>query len=143
MRLQAVLGDITELNVDAIVNSCNNQMHLGYSEISKSIQEITEGRIQQALLHDPNLELPVPLGTVCVTKGDVLPCRWIFHLATHRSWEEMSRDAHLEEGDQEFWEIVQELVLDAIRAGLQNLIIKSEEFQLKSLAIPLIGSGSL
>ena len=59
MRLQAVLGDITELDVDAIVNSCNNQMHLGYSEISKSIQEITEGRIQQALLHDPNLELPV------------------------------------------------------------------------------------
>lgn len=97
MRLQAVLGDITELDVDVIVNSCNNQMHLGYSEISRSIQEITEGRIQQALLHDPNLELPVPLGTVCVTKGDLLPCRWIFHLATHRSWEEMSQDAHLEE----------------------------------------------
>ncbi len=143
MRLQAVLGDITELNVDAIVNSCNNQMHLGYSEISKSIQEITEGRIQQALLHDPNLELPVPLGTVCVTKGDLLPCRWIFHLATHRSWEEMSRDAHLEEGDQEFWEIVQELVIDAIRAGLNNLIITCEEFEAKSIAIPLIGSGSL
>ncbi len=87
----------------------------------RSIQEITEGRIQQALLHDPNLELPVPLGTVCVTKGDLLPCRWIFHLATHRSWEEMSRDAHLEEGDQEFWEIVQELVLDAIRAGTSQL----------------------
>ena len=143
MRLQAVLGDITELDVDAIVNSCNNQMHLGYSEISKSIQEITEGRIQQALLHDPNLELPVPLGTVCVTKGDLLPCRWIFHLATHRSWEEMSRDAHLEEGDQEFWEIVQELVIDAIRAGLNNLIITCEEFKAKSIAIPLIGSGSL
>ncbi|MBT7203838.1 MAG: hypothetical protein HN867_10165, partial [Deltaproteobacteria bacterium] len=143
MRLQAILGDITELNVDAIVNSCNNQMHLGYSEVSKCIQEITEGRIQQALLHDPNLELPVPLGTVCVTKGDLLPCRWIFHLATHRSWEEMSRDAHLEEGDQEFWEIVQELVLDAIRVGLNNLITTSEEIQAKSLALPLIGSGSL
>ncbi|MFZ8919392.1 MAG: macro domain-containing protein, partial [bacterium] len=104
---------------------------------------ITEGRIQQALLHDPNLELPVPLGTVCVTKGDLLPCRWIFHLATHRSWEEMSRDAHLEEGDQEFWEIVQELVIDAIRAGLNNLIITCEEFEAKSIAIPLIGSGSL
>ena len=143
MRLQAVLGDITELSVDAIVNSCSDQMHLGYSEISKCIQEITEGRIQQALLHDPKFELPVPLGTVCVTKGDLLPCRWIFHLATHRSWEEMSRDAHLEEGDQEFWEIVQELVLDAIRAGLNNLIITSEEFQTKSIALPLIGSGSL
>ncbi len=143
MRLQAVLGDITELSVDAIVNSCNNQMHLGYSEISKCIQEITEGRIQQALLHDPNLELPVPLGTICVTKGDLLPCRWIFHLATHRSWEEMSRDAHLDKGDQEFWEIVQELILDAIRAGLGNLLITSEELKAKSIALPLIGSGSL
>ena len=64
-------------------------------------------------------------------------------MATHRSWEEMSRDAHLEEGDQEFWEIVQELVLDAIRAGLNNLIITAEELQVKSIAIPLIGSGSL
>ena len=55
----------------------------------------------------------------------------------------MSRDAHLEEGDQEFWDIVQELVLDAIRAGLNNLIITAEELKAKSIAIPLIGSGSL
>ena len=34
-------------------------------------------------------------------------------------------------------------MLDAIRAGLNNLIITAEELKAKSIAIPLIGSGSL
>ena len=93
-------------------------------------------------MHDPNLELPVPLGTVCVTKGDLLPCRWIFHLATHRSWEEMSQDAHLE-GEIRILGNRTRTCLDAIRAGLNNLITTAEELQVKSIAIPLIGSGSL
>ena len=97
MRLQAVLGDITELNVDVIVNSCNNQMHLGYSEISRSIQEITEGRIQQALLHDPNLRTSSTAGDCLRNERRFVTLSMDLSFGNASVREEMSRDAHLEE----------------------------------------------
>ena len=52
MKIEAVLGDITQIKSDAIVNSCNTKMRLGGKHsVSGAINRITRGRVQKAFAH--------------------------------------------------------------------------------------------
>jgi O-acetyl-ADP-ribose deacetylase (regulator of RNase III) len=128
--VEAIDADITALKVDAIVNSANTEMRLGGSRsIAGTIARKTKGKVQRDLDNDRKYPKPVQLGQIAVTKGFDLPCKFIFHLATHGGWTQgTEKDAEL---------------LKAISDGIVNSIKKAEELSLHTLAIPLIATGSL
>ena len=134
VKLKALDGDITDLKVDAIVNSVNTDMHLGgETSIAGTILRKTRWRVQDELNDPIKYPKPVPLGEIVVTKSFGLPCRYIFHLATHGSMAEMVRN----DMDPDT------LLLKSISDGIMHCIIEAENRELATLAVPLIATGSL
>jgi O-acetyl-ADP-ribose deacetylase (regulator of RNase III) len=116
-RICLLQGDITTLDVDAIVNSANNDLILG-SGVSGAIRRIGGPGIQEEC-HQIGT---IPLGEAAVTAAGNLPCRWIIHAAV----------------------IPLGLWADAkwVRSGVRNALKKAAERGAKSVAFPAIGTGA-
>ena len=142
--IKAVQGDITDIETDAMVNSANTAMVLGGTRsVASRINELTEGRLESILSNDDKYPKPVPLGEVCVTESDELPCSFVFHLSTHGNLEEMVNAANELGYEEELPDRLQIVLLDSIKLGVENLLRECEEHCLERMTIPLIGSGSL
>ncbi len=142
--IKAVQGDITGIETDAMVNSVNTAMVMGgKSSVASRINELTEGRLESILSNDDKYPKPVPLGGVCVTESDELPCSFVFHLSTHGDLIEMVNAANKFGYEEELPDRLQIVLLDTIKLGVENLLRECEERHLKRMSIPLIGSGSL
>ena len=142
--IKAVQGDITDIETDAMVNSANTAMVLGGTRsVASRINELTEGRLESILSNDDKYPKPVPLGEVCVTESDELPCSFVFHLSTHGNLEEMVNAANELGYEEELPDRLQIVLLDSIKLGVENLLRECEEHRLERMTIPLIGSGSL
>src|SRR3954468_248288 len=82
MRLRAVLGDLTEADVDVIVNAANPGL-LGGGGVDGAIHRaagpslLAECRAIVARLPDPRL----PRGQAVATTAGRLPARWVVHTA--------------------------------------------------------------
>ena len=144
VTIKAVEGDITAIDTDAMVNSANTAMVLGGSRsVASSINQKTEERLESILSDDDKYPKPVPLGQVCVTEGDVLPCQFVFHLSTHGNLEEMEDAAGKLGNKKELPEMLQRVILNTINIGVENLLRECEERGLKRITIPIIGTGTL
>ncbi len=80
-RLQIHLGDITRLEVGAIVSSENSDLimdQLGSPSVSAAIRAI-EG---EELARDLSRMGPIEPGRAVVTPARNLPCRWVIHAAS-------------------------------------------------------------
>ena len=142
--IKAVQGDITDIETDAMVNSVNTAMVLGGTRsVASRINELTEGRLESILSNDDKYPKPVPLGEVCITESDELPCSFVFHLSTHGNLEEMVNAANELGDEEELPDRLQIVLLDSIKLGVENLLRECEEHCLERMTIPLIGSGSL
>ena len=142
--IKAVQGDITDIETDAMVNSANTAMVLGGTKsVASRINELTEGRLESILSNDDKYPKPVPLGEVCVTESDELPCSFVFHLSTHGNLEEMVNAANEFGYEEELPDRLQIVLLDSIKLGVGNLLRECEEHGLERMTIPLIGSGTL
>ena len=142
--IKAVQGDITDIETDAMVNSANTAMVLGGTRsVASRINELTEGRLESILSNDDKYPKPVPLGEVCVTESDELPCSFVFHLSTHGNLDEMVDAANELGYEEELPDRLQIVLLDSIKLGVENLLRECEEHCLERMTIPLIGSGSL
>ena len=142
--IKAVQGDITDIETDAMVNSVNTAMVMGgKSSVASRINELTEGRLESILSNEDKYPKPVPLGEVCVTESDELPCSFVFHLSTHGDLIEMVNAANKFGYEEELPDRLQIVLLDTIKLGVENLLWECEERHLKRMSIPLIGSGSL
>jgi len=142
--IKAVQGDITDIETDAMVNSVNTAMVLGGTRsVASRINELTGGRLESILSNDDKYPKPVPLGEVCVTESDELPCSFVFHLSTHGNLEEMVNAANELGDEEELTDRLQIVLLDSIKLGVKNLLRECEKHGLKRMTIPLIGSGSL
>ncbi|MFC2154139.1 macro domain-containing protein [Candidatus Altiarchaeota archaeon] len=77
MELKIVKGDLTELEVDAIVNPANSHGLMGggvaYAIKSKGGQLIEQGAIEQS---------PIPVGTAVLTSAGNLPSKNVIHAPT-------------------------------------------------------------
>ena len=142
--IKTVQGDITDIETDAMVNSANTAMVLGGTRsVASRINELTEGRLESILSNDDKYPKPVPLGEVCVTESDELPCSFVFHLSTHGNLDEMVDAANELGYEEELPDRLQIVLLDSIKLGVENLLRECEEHCLERMTIPLIGSGSL
>jgi O-acetyl-ADP-ribose deacetylase (regulator of RNase III) len=79
-RLEAVLGDITEQHVDAIVNAANSSL-LGGSGVDGAIHDAAGPALLAECreLRRTTLRDGLPVGQAVATGSGALPCRWVVH----------------------------------------------------------------
>ncbi|HXJ91404.1 MAG TPA: macro domain-containing protein [Terriglobia bacterium] len=116
-KIHFLKGDITEMDVDAIVNPANTDLVLG-SGVASAI--LAKGG--PAVQEDCDRLAPVALGAAVVTTGGRLKALYVIHAASMRLGGRTSAES---------------LQL-AFRESLQ----RAEERGLKSIAVPAIGTGA-
>ncbi len=119
MPFKIVRADITELNVDAIVNPSNKQL-LPTGGLNLVITKKAGSALEAAC----KALSPCQEGQIKVTNGYKLPCKYIFHTAGP-VW----KDGNHNEG---------ELLASCYR----NALKKAQEMNLESIAFPLIATGN-
>jgi O-acetyl-ADP-ribose deacetylase (regulator of RNase III) len=110
------LGDITELDVDAIVNAANNDLQLG-GGLAGAIRRKGGPRIQ---IECDEIGT-IPVGGVAVTSGGNLKARHVIHAASMQLGG--STTAH------------------ALRSSTAHALRIAAQQSLKTIALPAIGAG--
>ena len=116
MTFEVVQGDITELDVDAIVNAANNHLLMGGGVAGaikrKGGKEIEEEAVQKG---------PIPVGEAVVTGAGKLKARYVIHAAT------MGLDFKTD--------------AEKIRLATRNAMKRAVELGIRSVAFPALGTG--
>lgn len=110
-------GDITELEVDALVNPANNDLILG-GGVSGAVRRVGGDVIQE----ECNRLAPIPLGEAVVTGAGRLKCKFVIHCAVMPLG--LWADAR------------------SIRNSVASALRCAEEKGLKSIAFPALGTGT-
>jgi O-acetyl-ADP-ribose deacetylase (regulator of RNase III) len=115
-RIRLLQGDITTMEVDAIVNAANNDLILG-GGVAGAIRIKGGPKIQE----ECNKIGTIKVGEASVTSAGNLKAKYIIHSAS------MSLGG---------WTTAQSL-----RDAVKNTLLKTEEYQIKTIAFPAIGTG--
>jgi O-acetyl-ADP-ribose deacetylase (regulator of RNase III) len=80
-RIEVVTGDITRLEVDAVVNAANEQM-LGGGGVDGAIHRAAGPELYEACFAIPEVSPGVrcPTGEARITPGFALPARYVIHI---------------------------------------------------------------
>jgi O-acetyl-ADP-ribose deacetylase (regulator of RNase III) len=118
--LRLVKGDITERNVDAIVNAANSYLKHGGGVATAIVRK--GGRIIQEesdkIITSRGL---VPVGSAVITTAGNLPCKAVIHAVGPR----------LGEGDEDY----------KLRKAVRSSLLLASEKGFKSISMPAISSG--
>ncbi len=114
--LRLVLGDITERDVDAIVNAANKHLQHGGGVAGAIVRK--GGSIIQ---EESNRIGFVPTGNAVITSAGSLKARYIIHTVGPR----------MGEGDEEM----------SLKRAVQQTLLLASERGLKSISMPAISSG--
>jgi O-acetyl-ADP-ribose deacetylase (regulator of RNase III) len=109
-------GDLTDADVDAIVNAANNDLMLG-GGVAGAIRVKGGPSIQ----NECNRIGPIALGEAAITGAGRLPARHVIHATSMRLGESTSEPN--------------------LRAATRNSLIRANENSLKTIAFPAIGTG--
>lgn len=122
-RLEALKGDITKLDVDAIVNAANERM-LGGSGVDGAIHRAAGPELLEACRATPARDgVRCPTGEARITPGFRLPARFVIHTV----------GPVFEGGDQGEPEL--------LAAAYRSSLALAAEHGLKSIAFPAISTG--
>jgi O-acetyl-ADP-ribose deacetylase (regulator of RNase III) len=116
--IEVTRGDITALEVDAIVNAANEHLQLG-SGVAGAIRRKGGPTIQRECDRIGHC----PVGSAVVTGGGSLPARWVIH-AVGPVWQGGGAGEEA-------------LLASAVRSALE----RAEEVGAKSVALPAIATG--
>ena len=109
-------GDITEYEVDAIVNAANNELSMG-AGVAGAIKRKGGTIIEEDAVHQG----PIEVGEVVVTTAGNLAANYVIHAAV------MGRDLRSS--------------ADLVRRATRACLRRAEELRLHSLALPAFGTG--
>ena len=115
-RIELRQGDITEMDVDAIVNAANTQLVLG-AGVAGAIRRKGGPSIQR----ECDAHGPVPLGQAAITGAGELPARYCIHAAS----------MNLGSGT----------TAESLQDSVRNSLLRAKEKGLRSIAFPAIGTG--
>jgi O-acetyl-ADP-ribose deacetylase len=109
-------GDLTDANVDAIVNAANNDLLLG-GGVAGAIRVKGGPSIQE----ECNRLGPIRIGEAAITGGGKLPAHYVIHAAS------MALGGYTVE--------------TGLREATCNSLVRAKEKRLESIAFPAIGTG--
>ncbi|MCD6362752.1 MAG: macro domain-containing protein [Synergistetes bacterium] len=109
-------GDITEQDVDALVNAANNHLWMG-AGVAGAIKRRGGEEIEREAVSKG----PIPVGEAIVTKAGKLKAKYVIHAAV------MGQDLRTSER--------------MIREATYNSLLRADELSLKSVAFPAFGTG--
>ena len=115
-QLELAEGDITELDVDAIVNAANEELELG-SGVAGAIREKGGPSIQEECDRIGG----TPVGTAVLTGGGELKARHVIHAVGPR----------MGEGDED----------RKLQSAIRSSLALADRHGLKSIALPAISTG--
>lgn len=115
-RIIVKQGDITDMEVDAIVNAANTDLVLG-SGVAGTIRRKGGDSIQK----ECNEIGPIPLGEAAVTGGGNLKSRYVIHAAGMHLGGSVSERS--------------------LRDATRNSLLRADEKGIKTIAFPAIGTG--
>ncbi len=117
MKITIKQGDITELEVDAIINAANSYGYMG-GGVAGAIKKIGGQEIETEAVS----KAPIPIGFAVITASGQLKCKHVIHSPT------MEQPASLIDANN---------VKEATRAALEC----ADENNLRRIAIPGLGTG--
>ncbi len=117
MKIKVLKGDLTELEVDAIVNPANSLGYMGGGVAGaikrKGGEEIEKEAVEKA---------PIPVGKAIATTSGRLKCRYVIHAPT------MERPA-------------MRISVDNVEKATRAAFELAKSMKLKSIALPGMGTG--
>ncbi|MCK4224868.1 MAG: macro domain-containing protein [candidate division Zixibacteria bacterium] len=116
VAIKLIQGDITEQEVDAIVNAANNHLWMGVG-VAGAIKRKGGIEIEKEAMSKG----PIPVGEAVVTKAGSLKAKYVIHAAV------MGQDLITNE--------------EHIRNATLNSLKRAEELKIKSIAFPAFGTG--
>jgi O-acetyl-ADP-ribose deacetylase (regulator of RNase III) len=109
-------GDITTLEVDAVVNAANNHLWMG-GGVAGAIKRKGGSEIEAEAVRQG----PVPVGESVVTGAGALPARYVIHAAV--MGQDLQTDA------------------DKVRRAARSALERARELGIESVALPALGTG--
>lgn len=119
-RLDAIIGDITEVDTDAIVNAANNGLWMG-SGVAGAIKRAGGEEIEREAV----AKGPITLGSAVATGAGTLPHRRVIHAAA------MGFDGGS----------MLPATADSVRSATSAALQVADEEGITSLAFPALGTG--
>lgn len=119
VKVGLVKGDITELEVDAIVNAANSYLEHG-GGVAGAIVRKGGPIIQEESREWIRRYGPVPVGGVAVTSAGALKAKYVIHAVGPRCGREP---------------------VEKIKDAVANAVLKADELGLSSVALPAISTG--
>jgi O-acetyl-ADP-ribose deacetylase (regulator of RNase III) len=116
IEIEIYKGDITQLELDALVNAANNRLWMG-GGVAGAIKHAGGGEIEAEAVSKG----PIPVGQAVVTGAGRLKAGYIIHAAV--MGQDLNTDA------------------EKIRQATRNSLFKADEMGIKSLAFPALGTG--
>lgn len=122
MNVRIVEGDLLDQDVDAIVNAWNRNVIPWWLLLPQGVSRAIKRRAGLAPFRELGRMGPIPLGGAVITSAGRLPHKAIIHVAgINLLWRASER---------------------SIRSSVRNATALARERSFRSLAFPLIGSGS-
>src|SRR5690349_3064543 len=115
-QLELVEGDITELEVDAIVNAANEHLQLG-----AGVAEAIRAKGGPSIQEECNRIGGTPVGTAVMTAAGHLPAKWVIHAVGPR----------MGDGDED----------KKLAAAVRGALALADRRGVKSIALPAISTG--
>lgn len=116
IRIEVRKGDITKLDVDAIVNAANNEMWMG-GGVAGAIKKAGGREIEDEAVKKG----PIPIGQAVVTGAGKLKSKYVIHAAV------MGMDFQTD--------------AEKIRLATLHSLRRGDEMEAKSIAFPALGTG--
>jgi len=116
MNIEIIEGDITEQEVDAIVNAANNHLWMG-SGVAGAIKRKGGAIIEKEAMRQG----PIPVGQAVATTAGMLKARFVIHAAG--MGQDLATSASL------------------VRQATESALQIGKRLKIKSLAFPAIGTG--
>src|ERR1700688_1838350 len=115
-KIIIMLGDLTELDVDAIVNAANNDLQLG-GGVAGAIRR----KGGEAIQRECDAIGSIPIGGAAITTGGKLRARFVIHAAS--------------------MQLGGETTARALRSSTAHALRIAAERGLRSIAFPAVGTG--
>ena len=116
INIEVYKGDITQLELDALVNAANNRLWMG-GGVAGALKRAGGKEIEDEAVKKG----PIPIGEAIVTAAGKLKAKYIIHAAV--MGQDLKTDA------------------EKIRQATKDSLLRADELGIKSIVFPALGTG--